>query len=349
MSKYRIALIPGDGIGQEVLPEGVRVLERARERLGGFDLEMERFEWGCDHHDRHGAICPADYLDVLRTFDAILLGAMGYPERLPDHVTLAPLIGLRQRFDQYACVRPARLWPGVRSPLAQPGKIDMIVVRENSEGEYLDVGGRTRTGEPHEVAVQTAVHTRRGVERIIRFAFGLAMARQKRLTLVTKSNAMAYGMVLWDQTLEAVGADFPEVETNRLHVDRACMDLVRRPGEFDVLVASNLFGDILTDLSGAVTGSLGLNPSSNINPPRDFPSMFEPVHGSAPDIFGRGIANPVAMILSVGMMLDWLDEKPAADAVRSAVESALSAGHATPDLGGSLSTKELADRIVERV
>jgi tartrate dehydrogenase/decarboxylase/D-malate dehydrogenase len=256
---------------------------------------------------------------------------------------------MRQRFDQYACLRPARLFPGVRSYLAGARRIDMLVIRENSEGEYLDCGGRLKPGTPEEVAVQTAVHTRLGVERIVRFAFDQAQVRRKRLTMVTKSNALRYGMVLWDEVLDTVRGDYPSVEVDRLHADSAAMDFVRRPERFDVVVASNLFGDILTDLAGVIVGGLGLAPSANINPQRTYPSMFEPVHGSAPDIAGQGIANPVAAILSAAMMLEWLELPQAAKSIRHGVEQALASGAATPDLGGTLSTREIAERIMEHV
>jgi tartrate dehydrogenase/decarboxylase/D-malate dehydrogenase len=324
-------------------------LERVQALAHDFELQMTRFPWGSQYHAQHGAPAPEDYLDVLRPFDAILLGALGDPEHMPDHISLAPLVRMRQRFDQYACLRPARLFPGVRSYLAGARRIDMLVIRENSEGEYLDCGGRLKPGTPEEVAVQTAVHTRLGVERIVRFAFDQAQVRRKRLTMVTKSNALRYGMVLWDEVLDTVRGDYPSVEVDRLHADAAAMDFVRRPERFDVVVASNLFGDILTDLAGVIVGGLGLAPSANINPQRTYPSMFEPVHGSAPDIAGQGIANPVAAILSAAMMLEWLELPQAAKSIRHGVEQALASGAATPDLGGTLSTREMAERIMEHV
>ncbi len=349
MKSFRIALYPGDGIGMEILDQAVRVLDRVQAAAGSFRLDYTRLDWGCEYHKTHGAVAPPDYLDVLRPFDAIFLGALGDPRQLPDHITLAPLIGMRQHFDQYACVRPARLWPNVRSPLARPGEIDLVVIRENSEGEYSVCGGRVKTGRPEEVAVQTAVHTRAAVRRIVRFGFDLARKRRRRLTMITKSNALRYAMVMWDEVLEEVRAEFADVEADRQHADAAAMNFVRRPAEFDVIVASNLFGDILSDLAGAIVGGLGLAPSANINPERTFPSMFEPVHGSALDIAGKGIANPVATILSGAMMLDWLGLPEAAAVVRRAVEQALAAGAATPDLGGTLSTAEMADRVIERI
>lgn len=346
MKSHRIALYPGDGIGPDVIDAAVRVLEAVQAKDGGFVLEMTRFPWGADYAATHGRVAPEDYLEILRPFDAILLGALGDPRRLPDHVTLEPLVRLRQAFDQYACLRPAKLYPGVASPLAKPGTIDMAVVRENSEGEYFSCGGRFKPGRNEEVAVQTAVHTRAGVTRILRFAFGLATKRRQRLTMITKSNALRYGMVMWDEILDEVKQEFPQVQSDRLHVDAAAMEFVRRPVRFDVVVASNLFGDILTDLSAAITGGLGTAASANINPERTSPSMFEPVHGSAPDIAGRGIANPAAAILSAAMMLDWLELARPANALRAAVEMALLKGETTPDLGGSLNTTEMTNRII---
>jgi tartrate dehydrogenase/decarboxylase/D-malate dehydrogenase len=349
MKRHRIAIWPGDGIGPQVTDEAVRVLERARDHAGGFDFELERFDWGCNHHDRHGVTAPDDFLETLRPFDAVYLGAVGFPSRLSDHITLRPLIRIRQAFDLYACVRPAKLMDGVRPPLADPGPIDMVVVRENSEGEYLSSGGRLKEGTADELALQTAVHTRKGVERILRFGFELARTRRRKLTMITKSNALAYAFVMWDEVLDRLAPEYEDVATERQHIDAAAMNFVRRPGAFDVVVASNLFGDILTDLSGAITGSLGLNPSANLNPERTFPSLFEPVHGSAPDITGRGVANPVAAILAAAMMLDWLGEPNAAATMRRAVEQALAEGCATADIGGDLPTTKMTDCVLERM
>ena len=284
-------------------------------------LAWEHFPWGSDYYFEHGRMMPADALDVLRPFDAIFFGAVGDP-RLQDNVTLnGLLLPIRRAFDQYACVRPAVLYPGVRGPLAgkQPGEIDFVVVRENTEGEYAQIGGVLYAGGPHEVAVQSAMFTRHGTERIIRFAFDLARRRNKKrlLTSVTKSNAQGFSMGFWDRVFADTARDYPDIRTESLLVDAACMDLVRRPESFDVLVASNLFGDILTDLSAAITGSLGLAPSANLNPPKTFPSMFEPVHGSAPDIAGRGIANPMATMLAGAQMLEFLGETAAAALVET--------------------------------
>ena len=346
MKIHRIALYPGDGIGPEVTDSAVAVLEAARKCAGGFSLEFTRFDWGVAYHERHGAVAPADFLALLRPFDAIFLGAVGWPAKLPDNVTLRPLIQIRQTFDQWACVRPARTFRGVRSLLAGDPAIDLVVVRENSEGEYVDVGGRFHAGSPEEFAVQSAVHTRRGIERALRFGFELARGRRRRLTLATKSNAQRHAFVLWDEILDEVAREFPDVATDKQHIDAIAMNFVRRPESFDVVVASNLFGDILTDLSGAITGGLGLNPSANLNPARRFPSLFEPVHGSAPDIAGQGIANPVGAILAGAMMLDWLGEGTAAGAIRRAIDTALAAGEGTPDLGGRLDTVTFTGRIV---
>lgn len=335
---HRIALYPGDGIGVEVTDAAVELLRALEERAGGFHLEFSRFEWGAAWHEKHGAVAPSDFLDVLRGFDAIFLGAVGWPEKLPDNVSLRPLIQMRQTFDLYACVRPARTFPGVRSLLAGQPRVDMVVVRENSEGEYCDVGGRFHPGTQEELAVQSALHTRRGVERVLRYGLELARKRRQRLTMATKSNAQRHAYLLWEETLERLAPEFPDVALDRQHIDALAMNFVRRPEWFDVVVASNLFGDILTDLSGAITGGLGLNPSANLDPTRRCPSLFEPVHGSAPDICGKGIANPTGAILAAAMMLDWLGEAAPAQRLGAAVERALASGLATPDLGGSLGT-----------
>ena len=346
MKSFKIAIYPGDGIGKEVIPEAVRVLQRVQQQLGEWELLFTEMSWGGDHYVKTGCVAPSDYLDQLEKFDAILLGAVGDPHRIPDYITLEPLVKIRQTFDQYACVRPAKLVPGVVCPLSDPGEIDLVVIRENSEGEYASCGGRVKPGS-EEVAVQTAVHTRRGIERILRYGFRMSMTRRQRLTMVTKSNALRYSMGLWDEILEEIRGEYPDVEVDRQHADAAAMDFVRRPQRFDVVVASNLFGDLLTDLAGAIVGGLGLVPSANINPERTFPSLFEPVHGSAPDIAGQGIANPVAAIQSAAMMLDWLDLGTAAQRIYRAVEAVLAAGAATPDLGGTLRTVDMTDRILE--
>ena len=351
MKMYRIAAYPGDGIGPEVIDEALRVLDAVEKKTRSFKLDVTPLSWGCEFARRTGQVVPDDFLEILRPFDAILLGAVGWPAQLPDHLTLAPLVQIRQRFDQYACVRPARLYPGVPCVLAGkgPADVDLVVIRENSEGEYVNVGGRFREGQPDESAVQTAVHTRRGVERVLRFGFDMARERRRRLTMITKSNAQRFAYVLWDEVLEQIRGDYPDVAADKQHADAAVMNFVRSPERFDVVVASNLFGDILTDLGGLIAGGLGLAPSANLNPQRAFPSMFEPVHGSAPDIAGKGIANPIAAILSAAMMLDWLGETAAGNAVRGSVERLLAAGHTTPDLGGKLTTMEVGRRVAEGI
>ncbi len=352
MSAQRIAVLPGDGIGLEVTPAGVSVLEAAASRYG-LDLELVNFEWGADYYFEHGRMMPEDALDQLAAFDAILLGAIGHPQ-VQDNITLnGLLLPIRRRFDQYVCERPAKLYAGVRSPLADkaPGSIDMVVVRENTEGEYSQIGGSLYKDFPDEVAIQTSVFTRKGCERIIRHAFELARKRngKKRVASITKSNAQGYSMVLWDRCFAKVAEEFPNIETESILVDAAAMNFVRRPESFDVVVGSNLFGDILSDLSAMITGSMGLAPSSNVDPTRNGPSMFEPVHGSAPDIAGKGIANPLAMILSVWMMLDFLGHAEAARDVEAAVAAVLAEGTALPaDLGGSASTSAVTDAVLAK-
>jgi len=347
MKTFEIAVIPGDGIGQEVTPEGWRVLEAAG-KAHGAAFRATWFDWGTEHYFRHGRMMPEDAIERLRGFDAIFLGAVGHPE-VPDHVTLnGLLLPIRRAFDQYACVRPARLYPGVRAPLAglDPDAADLVVIRENTEGEYAQAGGRIYAHQPSEVALQTAVFTRRGVERIIRFAFEYARRpdRRKRLASITKSNAQGHSMTLWDETFRQVAAEYPDVETESLLVDAATVHFVRRLPSFDVVVGSNLFGDILSDLSAALTGSLGLAASANLDPSRRYPSMFEPVHGSAPDIAGSGKANPAAMILSAALMLDWLGLEDAAKGVERAVAGTLAeAANLTPDLGGTAKTQEITE------
>ena len=349
MKIFRIALYPGDGIGPEVTDAAVAVLSAAEIGSKNFRLEFESFDWGMPHYDKHGRVAPDDFLVTLGRFDAIFLGAVGWPARLPDHITLTPLIRLRQAFDLYACVRPARTFDGVRGPLRSDEPIDVVVVRENSEGEYVDNGGVLAVNTPNEVALQTAIHTRRGVERILRFSFDLARTRRRRLAMITKSNAQRYAYVLWDRILSELAPQFGDVTVEKLHIDAATLELVRRPHTFDVIVGSNLFGDILSDLTGGITGSLGLNPSANLNPERRFPSLFEPVHGSAPDIAGKGMANPVAAVLSAAMMLDWLGEAESARKMRTAVDRALAEGNLTPDVGGELTTNQMTQAIVNRL
>jgi tartrate dehydrogenase/decarboxylase/D-malate dehydrogenase len=353
MKTYRIAVIAGDGIGREVIPAGIKVLEAAGARFG-FQFEWTHFSWGSDYYFEHGAMMPADGLDQLRPLDAIYLGAVGDP-RLQDNLTLnGLLLPIRRTFDQYACVRPAVLYEGVSSPLAgkKAGEIDFIVVRENTEGEYTQIGGNLYTGREEEVAIQTAVFTRHGTERVIRFAFDRARNRNKKklLTSVTKSNAQGFSMAFWDRVFTEVSREYPDIRTESLLVDAACMELVRRPESFDVIVASNLFGDILTDLSAIITGSLGLAPSANLNPEKRYPSMFEPVHGSAPDIAGRKLANPLATILAGAMMLDHLGEAEAARTVEESVKKVLASDATlTPDLGGTAKTDEVGDATISQI
>ena len=350
MGKYEIAVIRGDGIGPEVIEEGVKVLNAAQGRFG-IEFAYTEFPWGSDYYFEHGRMMDANGLDTLSGFDAIFFGAVGHPD-IQDHVTLnGLLLPMRRGFDQYVCQRPSILLPGVTSPLRgmESGDIDMVVIRENTEGEYANVGGFQYKGFPEEVAVQTSVFTRRGIERVVRYSFELARSRNKkrRLASITKSNAQGYGMVLWDEVFAQVAAEYPDIETESLLVDAACMNFIRRPQSFDVVVASNLFGDVLTDIGAIITGSMGLAPSGNINPERAFPSVFEPVHGSAPDIAGKGIANPMATVFSSAMMLRHLGETEAADAVDAAVESVLRDGETVPaDLGGSSSTQAIGDAIV---
>jgi tartrate dehydrogenase/decarboxylase/D-malate dehydrogenase len=350
MKTYKIQTIAGDGIGGEVTACAVAVLQVAASKHG-FGLEFQDHDWGSDHYFHHGRMMPANALEILRPADAILLGAVGHPD-IPDHITLhGLLLPIRRSFDQFANVRPAVLYTGVESPLKgfPPREIDMIVVRENTEGEYAPVGGFVHHHHPAEVAIQTAVFSRHGCERVIRFAFELACKRNRmrRVTSITKSNAQAYGLVLWDRVFQAVSKDFPEIETESLLVDAAAMNFIRRPHTFDVVVASNLFGDILSDVSAIVAGSIGLAASANIDPTRKFPSLFEPVHGSAPDIAGRGIANPMAAVLSASMMLAHLGEDAAAVAVERGMRRVLEdAVVRTPDLGGASTSAEVRDAII---
>ncbi len=349
---FSVGVIAGDGVGQEVVPAAKRVLEQAG-RASGAAFEFEDFDWGSEYYLRYGRMMPPEALDLLRPFSAILLGAVGHPS-VPDHISLnGLLLPIRRGFDLYANVRPAVLYSGVSSPLAgRNGDIDLVVVRENAEGEYAPVGGFLYHNRPSEVAIQTAVFTRQGIERVVRFAFELAVRRnrQRRVASITKSNAQGYGMVLWDRTFQAVAEEFPHIETESLLVDAAAMNFIRRPDSFDVVVASNLFGDILSDISAIITGSIGLAASANLDPTRRYPSMFEPVHGSAPDIAGRGIANPLAAILSAGMMLEHLGLPEASRAVERAVASLLAeGGPRTPDLGGTATTAEVTSAVVAKL
>lgn len=344
---YKIAVIPGDGIGQEVLPEGIRVLEAAGRRFG-FGFQWKHLDWGCERYVRSGRLLPEGGLETLLGDDAIYLGAVGHPD-VPDHVSLwGLLIPIRRRFRQYVNLRPVRLLPGVVSPLAQasPERIDFCVVRENNEGEYSEIGGRMNQGTEEELAVQASVFTRRGCDRVMRFAFELAARRKQHVTSATKSNGIVHTLPFWDERFRAMAALYPSIRADQYHIDILTAHFVRHPEWFDVVVGSNLFGDILSDLGPAIAGSIGIAPSANLNPERELPSMFEPVHGSAPDIAGQGIANPIGQIWSGAMMLRHLGEEAAAQAVEQAIEAVLAGGGPrTRDLGGTAATTEVGTAI----
>jgi tartrate dehydrogenase/decarboxylase/D-malate dehydrogenase len=347
---HTIAALPGDGIGNEVLPAAVAVLDTLGARFG-IGFTWRHFEWGCEYYQRTGAMMPDDALDTLSGHDAIFLGAVGAPG-VPDHVSLwGMLIPIRREFDQYVNLRPARLLPNVPSPLNEDrgSALDMVVIRENVEGEYSRIGGRLYSGSEAEMAVQESVFTRRGVERVMRYAFELAGRRTGHLTSATKSNGIVFTMPFWDQIFGEQQNRYPQVRTDQYHIDALAAMFVLDPGRFDVVVASNLFGDILTDLAAAVAGSIGVAPSANINPERRFPSMFEPVHGSAPDIAGKGIANPVGQLWSAVLMLEHLDEPEAGAALMKAVESVLAQGIMTPDLGGQAKTTDVVAAVVDHL
>ena len=348
----RIAVIPGDGIGKEVVPEGLRVLNHLADRSGGrLNFQFESFPWGCEYYLATGRMMDSDGLERLAPFDAIYFGAVGWPD-VPDHISLWGLrLAICQGFDQYACIRPVQLLPGITSPLrnASPESIDWVVVRENSEGEYAGVGGRNLAsrGDASEVALQTALFTEKGCERIIRYAFNLARTRSRRkVTSVTKSNAQQYAMTLWDEVFARVAADYPDVETEQFLVDAMAARFVLRPESLEVVVGSNLFGDILSDLGSALAGSLGIAASANIDPERRHPSMFEPVHGSAPDIAGQGIANPIAAIWSAALLLEHLELSEEASTVLRAIKATTAFGVLTPDLGGTATTPEVGDAVL---
>ena len=345
MKTYRIAAIPGDGIGNEVIPAGIEVLEALAAKQG-FRLAFEHFDWGSKRYLETGAYIPEGGLERLKTFDAIFFGAVGAAE-VPDHISLWGLrLPICQGFDQYANVRPARVLPGVDSPLRDGAAVDWVIIRENSEGEYSGSGGRVHRGLPEEVATETSVFTRRGVERIHRFAFALARSRPKKhLTLVTKSNAQRHGMVLWDEIFFEVAKDYPEVRWDRELVDAMTTRMVLKPASIDTVVASNLHADILSDLAAALSGSLGIAPTANLNPERSFPSMFEPIHGSAFDITGKGIANPLATFWTASMMLEHLGEAGAAARLMRAIETVTAEGVLTPDLGGVHDTRAVTNAV----
>src|SRR4029077_18524978 len=351
MKMFNIAVIAGDGIGKEVVPEGVRVLEAAGKRFG-FAFNWRAFDWSCETYTRTGKMMPDDGLAQLRPFDAIFLGAVGYPN-VPDHVSLWGLsIPIRRTFRQYVNLRPVRLFEGIETPLKhwKPGEIDFTIVRENNEGEYSNIGGRLYEGNEEEMAVQQTVFTRRGVNRVMRFAFELARKRRKHLTSATKSNGIIHTMPFWDECFHGMAAEFPDVRTDQYHIDILTAHFVRHPDWFDVVVGSNLFGDILSDLGPAVVGSIGIAPSANLNPEKEFPSMFEPVHGSAPDIGRKGIANPIGQIWSGAMMLRHFGANEAADSVEQAIATVLAQANVrTPDIGGTSSTQELGEAITRQV
>ncbi|MEM7021151.1 MAG: tartrate dehydrogenase [Pseudomonadota bacterium] len=349
MTRHRIAVLGGDGIGREVIAAGTEVLQALMQRDPSLQIEIQDFDWGSAYYRTNGRMMPEDGLEQLRDFDAVYFGAVGAPD-IPDDVTLWGLrLAICQGFDQYANVRPARLLPGVTSPLrdVEPGALDWVVVRENTEGEYAGTGGRTHRGLPEEVGIETAVFTRSGCRRIMRFAFDLAQGRPKRhLTMVTKSNAQRHGMVLWDEVFAETATEFPDVTTDKELVDAMTTRMVLKPQSLDVVVATNLHADILSDLASALTGSLGVGPTANLDPERRFPSMFEPIHGSAFDITGKGIANPIAAFWSASLMLDHLGEQAAATRLMDAIESTLAAGDLLPpDLGGSATTEQITERV----
>ena len=349
--QYKIAVIAGDGIGREVVPEGIRALEAAGRRFG-FSFKWGEFDWSCDTYLATGKMMPADGLEQLRAFDAIFLGAVGHP-RVPDHVSLwGLLIPIRRAFEQYVNLRPVRMLPGIETPLKgyPPGQIDFCIVRENNEGEYSEMGGRIFRGSEEEFALQETIFTKRGCDRIFRYAFELARTRRKHVTSATKSNGIIHTMPFWDERFAAAQKDFPDVRADQFHIDILSAHFVRHPDWFDVVVASNLFGDILSDLGPAVVGSIGIAPSANLNPEGKFPSIFEPVHGSAPDIAGKGMANPIGQIWSGAMMLRHLGEAAAADAIERGIERVLGeGGPRTPDIGGNSRTRDLGEAIAVAV
>jgi tartrate dehydrogenase/decarboxylase/D-malate dehydrogenase len=348
MKTYNIAAIGGDGIGPEVIDAGLQVLQALARREGSFELKVEQFDWGSDYYKKHGRMMPADGLDTLKPFDAIYFGAVGAPD-IPDDITLWGLrLNICQNFDQYANVRPTRVLPGIDPPLklSSPADLDWVIVRENSEGEYAGQGGRSHRGLPEEVATEVSIFTRVGVTRIMRFAFEVARSRpRKLLTLITKSNAQKHGMVMWDEIFYEVAAGFPDVATDKMLVDAATMRMVLKPRSLDVMVATNLHADILSDLAAALSGSLGIAPTANLNPERKYPSMFEPIHGSAFDITGKGIANPIGTFWSAVMMLEHLGERQAAARLMAAIEQVTAQRVFTPDLGGKATTRDVTDAV----
>jgi len=351
MATHRIAVIPGDGIGTEVTPEGIRVLDAAARKFG-IDLHYDEFDFAsCDYYAQHGHMMPDDWKSQIGSHDAIFFGAVGWPEKVPDHISLwGSLLLFRREFDQYVNLRPVRLMPGIPSPLANrlPGDIDFYVVRENTEGEYSSVGGKMFAGTEREIVMQESIFSRVGVDRVLRYAFELARRRPKKhLTAATKSNGIFISMPYWDERVAEMSRSFPDVKVDKFHIDILTAHFVRHPDWFDVVVASNLFGDILSDLGPACTGTIGIAPSANINPERKFPSLFEPVHGSAPDIAGKGIANPIGQIWSGAMMLDHLGHAAAHDAIVRAIEKVTAEGPRTPDMGGTASTADVGKAVAD--
>ncbi|BCH57321.1 tartrate dehydrogenase [Agrobacterium vitis] len=352
MREYKIAAIPADGIGPEVIAAGLQVLEALEQRSGDFKIHTETFDWGSDYYKKHGVMMPADGLDKLKKFDAIFFGAVGAPD-VPDHITLWGLrLPICQGFDQYANVRPTKILPGITPPLRNcgPGDLDWVIVRENSEGEYSGHGGRAHRGLPEEVGTEVAIFTRVGVTRIMRYAFKLAQARpRKLLTVVTKSNAQRHGMVMWDEIAAEVATEFPDVTWDKMLVDAMTVRMTLKPETLDTIVATNLHADILSDLAGALAGSLGVAPTANIDPERRFPSMFEPIHGSAFDITGKGIANPIATFWTAAQMLEHLGERDAAARLMGAVERVTEAGILTPDVGGTANTSQVTEAVCNAI
>lgn len=351
MQSFHIALIPGDGIGPEVVSEAVRVMDAVSEVDGSFRFQWEEFEWGCQYYVAHGEMMPSHGMGTLRNFDAIFLGAVGFPT-VPDHVSLwGLLLPIRRDFEQYVNLRPTRLLPGIDGPLKRyrSGDIDFVVVRENSEGEYSDMGGRLRRGTPHEIVVQNAVFSRLGTERIIRYAFELARLRKCRVVGATKSNGINFTMPFWDEVFKTVGKEYVDVKQELVHVDALAARFITNPDSLDVVVASNLFGDILTDIGAAIQGSIGMAAAANLNPERRYPSMFEAVHGSAPTLAGRDMANPMGQILAAKMMVDFLGYPEAAQRIEAAVVAVLEAGVKTADLGGNAKMHQVTNAVIDRI
>ena len=349
MRSYHIATIPGDGIGQEVIPASVEVLEAIGQQCG-IQFKFQYYDYSCEYYKKNGKMMPDDGLERLRDSDGIFLGAVGYPG-VPDHVSLwGLLIPIRRTFQQYINLRPVRLLEGIISPLRTPGEIDFYIVRENNEGEYSSIGGKLYEGTPQELVVQESVFTKVGVDRAMKFAFELAMKRRKKLTSATKSNGIIHTMPYWDERFKAMGKQYPEVEQEQFHIDILCAHFVQHPNWFDVVVASNLFGDILSDLGPSIVGGMGIAPGANLNPEKEFPSMFEPVHGSAPDIAGKNIANPIACFWTAQMMLEHLEEFEAAQLLMTAIEETIREGQVlTRDLGGNASTQEVTNNVIEKI